>query len=178
MHGKSCADGSAIITEIACGPHNDDWQWRLTMIGADEQVAFPPHADMRRQFVPLDAPVEISFPDGRTQQLDRFAIAYFDDANAPEAFRAASPTRTVNLKLRNQAQGELLARPLRGTMVLLAPQGWRWFFLLLSGHADIYADHRSQAVSPNDMIWIDPIPGHPVRIEGDGELVLARLPSH
>jgi hypothetical protein len=26
-------------------------------------------------------------------------------------------------------------------------------------------------------MWIDPIPGHPVRIEGGGEIVLVRLPA-
>ncbi|WP_430388414.1 HutD family protein [Dyella sp. 20L07] len=178
LHGLPCADGSAVITEIACGPGDDDWQWRLTMIGMGHHVTFPAHGDMRRQFVPLDASVDIRFSDGRTQHLDRFAVANFDEANDPEACEPASPTRTFNLKLRNNAQGELIARPLNGAMVLLAPTGWRWFLLLLSGHADVYADHRSQAMSPDDMLWIDPIPGHPVRIEGGGELVLVRLPTH
>jgi len=27
------------------------------------------------------------------------------------------------------------------------------------------------------MLWIDPAPGHPIRIEGGGEIVLVRLPA-
>ncbi len=179
LHGMPCSDGTATITEIACGPGGDAWQWRLTMIGiGDHQVEFPTHADMRRQFVPLDAPVEVTFPDGRTQFLNRFDVGRFDSTNDPEACLGKQPTRTFNLKLRDNAQGELMARPLNGAMVLLAPIGWRWFVLMLSGHADVIADHRSQEMTANDMLWIDPIPGHPVRIEGGGELVLARVPAH
>lgn len=178
LRGRPCPEGGAVITEIASGPTSESWQWLLSMVEVSEQIRFPAHTDMRRQFVPLDGPVDIRFADGRTQQLARFSIAEFDENNAPETCSAATPTRTFNLKLRQEAQGELIARPLRGTMVLLAPQGWRWFLCLLSGHADVYTDHRSQALAPGDMIWIDPIAGHPVRLEGAGELVLVRLPSH
>jgi environmental stress-induced protein Ves len=176
LHGAPCSNGSAVITEIARSHEGDDWRWRMTMIGIGQNVEFPTHADIRRQFVPLDGPVDVTFPDGRTQHLERFAIAHFDHLNDPEACLSESPTRTFNLKLRDGAQGELIARPLNGAMVLLAPTGWRWFVLLLSGQANVTADHRSQTMSSNDMLWIDPIPGQPVRIEGGGELVLARLP--
>ncbi|RDJ00080.1 hypothetical protein DVT68_04450 [Dyella solisilvae] len=179
LHGHPCSDGSAVITDIACSPDEETWQWRLSMIETGGQkLEFPTHADIRRQFVPLDAPVDVVFPDGRTQHLNRFDIAYFDQHNAPDACVAASPTRTFNLKLREGTSGELIARPLNGAMVLLAPSGWRWFILLLSGQAQVMADHRTQTMEPNDMVWIDPIPGHPVRIEGHGELVMARLPAH
>lgn len=179
LQGHACANGTAVITDIACSPDNDGWQWRLMMIDIGQQkVAFPTHADMRRQFVPLDAPVELSFPDGRTQYLNRFDVAHFDHANDPKDCLSNTPTRTFNLKLRDGTPGELIARPLNGTMVLLAPAGWRWFVLLLSGQASVVADHRVQRMESNDMLWIDPIPGHPVRIEGQGELVMARLPAH
>lgn len=176
LNGLPCSDGSAVITEIACGPAGDDWQWRLTMIGIGQHgVEFPTHEDMRRQFVPLDAPVEVTFPDGRRQRMERFAMAHFDHLNDPQACLPDAPTRTFNLKLRNGAQGELIARPLNGAMVLLAPLGWRWFVLLLSGQAKVIADHRQQTLAPGEMLWIDPIPGQPVRIEGGGEIVLARI---
>ncbi|AIF47384.1 HutD family protein [Dyella japonica] len=175
--GAHCAKGTAFITTIACGPTDDDWQWQMTMIGMEQEVDFPAHTDLRRQFVPLDAPVDIAFPDGRVQHLTRFQMTEFDAGNQPRACLPTAPTRTFNLKLRGDAQGELIARPLNGAMVLLAPTGWRWFLLLLSGRAKVIADHRSQQLEANDMLWIDPIPGHPIRIEGGGEIVLARLPA-
>ncbi|KLD65993.1 HutD family protein [Dyella japonica] len=177
LHGAPCAKGTAVITPIACGPDDDAWQWQMTLIGMEQEVDFPAHADLRRHFVPLDAPVDIAFPDGRTQHVTRFQIAQFDQGNDPQACLPTAPTRTFNLKLRGEAQGELMARPLNGAMVLLAPNGWRWFLLLLSGRAKVIADHRTQSLEANDMMWIDPIPGHPVRIEGGGEIVLARLPA-
>ncbi|WP_109124808.1 HutD family protein [Dyella sp. C11] len=177
LQGAHCAKGTAFITPIACGPDDDAWQWQMTMIGMEQEVDFPAHADLRRQFVPLDAPVDIAFPDGRTQHVTRFQMTQFDGSNDPQACLPTAPTRTFNLKLRGDAQGELIARPLNGAMVLLAPAGWRWFVLLLSGRANVIADHRSQQLEANDMLWIDPIPSHPIRIEGGGEIVLARIPA-
>lgn len=177
LHGELWAQGPVFITPVASGPDEDDWKWQMTLVDVERDAEFPAHADLRRQFVPLDAPVDIVFPDGRTQHLDRFQLAQFDHANDPQACLPSAPTRTFNLKLRGDAQGELIARPLNGAMVLLAPDGWRWFVLLLSGRANVIADHRSQPLEANDMLWIDPIPGHPIRIEGGGEIVLARLPA-
>jgi environmental stress-induced protein Ves len=176
LQGTHCAQGTTFITPIACGPGDDDWQWQMTLIGMEQEVDFPAHADLRRQFVPLDAPVDIAFADGRRQQLNRLQITQFDAGNAPPSCQPTEPTRTFNLELRGDTQGELMARPLNGAMVLLAPQGWRWFVLLISGRARVIADHRSQPMEANDMLWIDPTPGHPIRIEGGGELVLVRLP--
>lgn len=177
LSGAMCAKGTAVITPIACGPDDNAWQWQMTLISMEQEVDFPAHADLRRHFVPLDAPVDIAFADGRTQHLTRFQIAQFDEDNDPLSCQPTGPTRTFNLKLRGDAQGELMARPLNGAMVLLAPGGWRWFLMLLSGRAKVIADHRSQELDANDMMWIDPIPGHPVRIEGGGEIVLVRLPA-
>jgi uncharacterized protein len=176
LPGAHCAEGPVYITTVASGPGGDRWQWQMTLVQVDQEAEFPAHADLRRQFVPLDAGVDIVFPDGHTQHLARFQIAQFDVANDPQACLPTAPTRTFNLKLRGDAQGELMARPLNGAMVLLAPSGWRWFVLMLSGQAKVIADHRSQQLGANDMLWIDPIPGHPIRIEGGGEIVLARLP--
>jgi environmental stress-induced protein Ves len=171
------ANGAGVTTEVACGPRQDDWQWRLSIADIESAASFSTFADTRRQFVPLDAPVELTFPGGRAQYLNRFELAVFNGDDAPHAELPEGATRAFNLMLRGNAQGELIARPLNGAMVLLAPKGWHWLVLLLSGHARVIADHLSQPLVPNDMLWIDPIPGHPVRIEGGGELVLARLPS-
>lgn len=177
LQGTHCAAGTAFITPIACGPRDEDWQWQMTLIRMEQEVDFPAHMDLRRQFVPLDAPVDIVFADGHVQHLNRLQMMQFDGRYEPQSCLPTEPTRTFNLKLRGDAQGELMARPLNGAMVLLAPQGWRWFILLLSGRAQVIADHRSHPMEADDMLWIDPVPGHPIRIEGGGELVLARLPA-
>jgi hypothetical protein len=177
LSGEPCSDGSAIISEIACGPGGEAWPWQLTLILMGQEVDFPAHTDLRRQFVALDAAADIIFPGGRLQHLSRLQVARFDHDNDPDTCVPESPTRTLNLKLRGDTKGELIARPLNGAMVLLAPIGWHWLLMLMTGHAKIIADHVSQEMAPNEMMWIDPIPGHPVRIEGGGEIVLARLPA-
>jgi len=178
LRPRPCPVDGIVITDVAQGPDDDAWRWRLSLVGIEgEDLAFPTHDDVRRQFVPLDASVEIRFPDGHTQLLNRFDVAHFDREHDPATCQPTSPTRTFNLKLREDAQGELIARPLNGAMVLLAPAGWRWFVLLLSGQAKVIADHLLHPLEADDMLWIDPIPGHPVRIEGGGEILLARLPT-
>jgi uncharacterized protein len=178
LQGSPWAEGPVYIRTVASSsPDDDAWQWQMTLVDVDQEAEFPTHADLRRQFVPLDAPVDVTLRDGSTQHLDRLQIAHFDAKQDPQTCLPSAPTRTFNLKLRSNAQGELMARPLNGAMVLLAPHGWRWFVMLLSGRANVIADHRSQSMDANDMLWIDPIPGHPVRIEGGGEVVLVRLPA-
>ncbi|MBM7120689.1 HutD family protein [Dyella kyungheensis] len=177
LHGSPWAEGPVYITTVASGPDEENWQWQMTLVDVDQEAVFPSHTDLRRHFVPLDAPVELAFADGHTQHLARLQVAQFDLSHDPQTCLPSAPTRTFNLKLRGDVQGELIVRPLNGAMVLLAPSGWRWFLLLLSGRAKVIADHRSQPLEANDMLWIDPIPSHPVRIEGGGELVLVRLPT-
>jgi len=177
LHGSPWAEGPVYIRTVASSTDGDAWQWQMTLVDVDQEAEFPTHVDLRRQFVPLDAAVEITLRDGGSQHLDRFQIAHFDAGHDPRLCQPSAPTRTFNLKLRGDVQGELIVRPLNGAMVLLAPSGWRWFVLLLSGRAKVIADHRSQPLESNDMLWIDPIPNHPVRIEGGGELVLVRLPA-
>ena len=177
LQARPSADGGVTITELASGPSAEAWQWQLTLVNVEREAEFPAHADLRRQFVPLDAPVGLRYADGRSLHLNRFDIARFDASDAPETCHPESPTRAFSLKLRHDVQGELIARPLNGAMVLLAPAGWRWFVLLLSGRAKVTAERSQDELSQEDMLWIDPIPGHPVRIEGGGEIVLVRLPA-
>ena len=92
LRGAPCAKGTAVITTIARGPDDDAWQWQMTLIGMEQEVDFPAHADLRRHFVPLDAPVDIAFADGRTQHLTRFQIAQFDQHNEPQACLPTAPT--------------------------------------------------------------------------------------
>ena len=153
------------------GPDESDWQWRLSIAEIAQDGAFSAYPATRRQFVPLDAPVTLQFAQ-RELVLLRLAVAQFDGDDAPHAQLPEGPTRAFNLMLRGDAQGELMARPLNGSMWL--PPG-RWFVHMLSGHADIRAGNEQLDVAMGANLWIDAPIGQRTLIQGGGELILVQL---
>ncbi|PWK92114.1 HutD/Ves family protein [Fulvimonas soli] len=168
-------NGAGSTVELACGPAPADWRWRLSIARIERDAPFSVLPGVRRQLAPLDAPLALRFPDGREQVLLRLAVARFDGADAPQARLPEGPTRAFNLMLRGTAQGELIARPLNGAMLLPAEPGRRWFAHLLAGRAAVEAGAERAALAPGDSLWIEAPPGGRVRLEGGGELVLAKL---
>ena len=77
--------------------------------------------------------------------------------------------------LRGEAQGELIARPLNGSMWLPSREGWCWFVHLLGGRAEVEVGNERIEIDALTNLWIDARPGERVRIEGGGELVLVHL---
>jgi len=107
--------------------------------------------------------------------LLRLSVAHFDGADAPYALLPEGATRAFNLMLRGTMEGELIARPLNGSMWLPLRAGWQWFAHLLGGRADIQAGDEHMTIDAGSNLWIDAQPGDRVRIEGGGELVLVQL---
>ncbi|WP_233841313.1 HutD family protein [Dyella sp. 2HG41-7] len=171
---QAWANGAGTTTVIASGP-DTDWAWRLSIADIAQACDFSAYPDTQRQFVALDAPVQLHFENGRELSLLRLQIERFNGADAPRVTLPDGPTRAFNLMLRGDAQGELIARPLNGSMWLPARASWRWFVHVLSGRAEVKTDHESIEVSSGANLWIDAQPGERVRIEGGGELILVQL---
>ncbi|GLQ87983.1 HutD/Ves family protein [Dyella flagellata] len=171
---QAWANGAGITTEIACGP-DDAWQWRLSMAEITQACEFSSFPATRRQFVALDAPLQLRFSPARELSLLRLQIIAFDGAEAPYVALPEGATRAFNLMLRDEAQGELIARPLNGDMWLPARASWRWFVHVLSGHAAMQVNDEHAEFAAGANVWIDAQPGERVRIEGGGELVLVHL---
>ncbi|MFK2872861.1 HutD/Ves family protein [Dyella lipolytica] len=175
LRTQAWANGAGTTTVIANGPDDTHWQWRLSIADIAQACTFSPYPDTRRQFVALDAPLQLHFDDGRDVLLLRLSVTHFDGADAPHASLPEGPTRAFNLMLRGATEGALIARPLNGSMWLPLRAQWRWFVHLLSGRADVHADDERIAMDAGSSLWIDAQPGERVRIEGGGELVLIQL---
>ena len=174
LHTQAWANGAGATTVIASGP-DEVWQWRLSIADITQACEFSSFPETRRQFVALDAPVQLRFGDQRELSLLRLQVTHFDGADAPHATLPEGATRAFNLMLRGAAQGELIARPLNGSMWLPARESWGWFVHVLSGRADVHVDDEHVELAVGANVWIDAQPGERVRVEGGGELVLVHL---
>ncbi|GLQ94650.1 HutD/Ves family protein [Dyella acidisoli] len=174
LHAQAWANGAGTTTVIASGP-DEPWQWRLSIADITQACEFSAFPETRRHFVALDAPVQLRFGDQRELSLLRLQVTHFDGADAPHATLPKGATRAFNVMLRGEAQGELIARPLNGSMWLPSREGWRWFLHMLSGRAEMEAGNERLEIDTGANLWIDTRPGERVRIEGGGELVLVHL---
>ena len=172
---QAWANGAGSTTVLASGPDETNWQWRLSIADITQDCAFSAYPDTRRQFVALDAPLRLRFDDQREIALLRLSVTHFNGADAPHAMLTEGATRAFNLMLRGTAQGELIARPLNGSMWLPLRESWQWFVHLLSGRADVHVGDEHIAMEPSSSLWIDAKPSDRVRIEGGGELILVQL---
>ena len=171
-HAEPWANGAGSTTVLASGPDPQAWRWRLSIARIDSDADFSALPGVQRQFATLDAAIALRFTDGERQAL-RLAVLRFDGADAPHARLTDGPTRAFNLMLRDGAEGELIARPLNGAMVLPPSTGAHWFFHLLSGQAQLRCDGESLRVMQDESVWIEA--NGMLRIEGGGEVVLARI---
>ena len=170
---EAWANGAGTTTVLDSGPGDGDWRWRLSIARIDHDAGFSALPGVRRQFVPLDAPLTLVFPDGREKHLLRLESLWFDGEDAPHARLGDGPTRAFNLMLRAGADGEVIARPLNGSMVLPLAAGNRWFFYLLAGHAQLRVGDESMHAEPDASVWIEGT--GTLRIEGGGEIALVRI---
>lgn len=173
QRAEAWANGAGTTTVLDSGPGDGTWRWRLSIARIECDTAFSALPGVRRQFVPLDLPLALVFSDGREKHLLRLEGLWFDGADAPHARLGDGPTRAFNLMLRPGAEGEAIARPLNGSMVLPLATGSRWFFHLLTGHAQLRVGDESIEAEPDASIWIESI--GTLRIEGGGEIVLVRI---
>lgn len=169
------ANGGGATTVLSSGPDPQHWQWRFSLAQLDQDSTFSTLADTRRQFVPLDAPVSLHFPDHTVTPLLRLQRARFDGIDAPHAVLAEGPTRAFNVMLRGDAQAELIARPLNGAMVMGGASAAHWFVHLVAGHALLSINDERVELGQGESAWVAPGAGQRWRIEGGGELVLVRL---
>lgn len=179
-HTPPSDPGGSHATVIASGPDEIDWHWHLSITHIERDGDFLALADTRRQLVTLDASIQLRIDDGHEQPLLRLRVMHLDTADTLQISLPDGPTRVFELLLRGSTQGELIARPLNGVMWLPLRPGHRWFVHLLSGQANLQAQHEqgvseSFAMSPGQSLWINAQPSQRVHIEGGGELLLVQL---
>lgn len=171
-------NGGGFTEVILRQPDNADWSLRVSIARVECDGPFSEFENTQRVLVPLDAPMTLRFADGRELQGARFEVLRFDGAPAPFGALPEGPTRDFNLMLRHDAHGEMLARTLVDSMVLLREPGVRWLIYVNRGRASVGVGDELLALETDDAAWIDfaadPSPTRAV-IEGAGEIVLAKL---
>ncbi|HJU08758.1 MAG TPA: HutD family protein, partial [Rhodanobacteraceae bacterium] len=83
------------------------------------------------------------------------------------------PTRDFNLMLRGDARGELFARTLVDSLVLLPEPGVRWLVYVNRGRAQIACGGNSLTMEADDAALLTAT--ERAVTEGGGELVLVKL---
>ena len=166
------ANGLGQTAVILREPDASDWRVRISIAQVERDGPFSELPDTRRLLVPLDAPMELRFPDGHTQNANRFGVLRFAGTPAPEGILPQGATRDFNLMLRHDARGELFARTLVDSMVLPPGADARWLVYLHRGSATISVADTGLELAPDDAALVA---GERAVIEGGGELVLAKL---
>jgi uncharacterized protein len=168
-------DNESTTNILAAGPDENDWQWQLSIVEITRDSVFPLSPDTGCQFVALDAPIQLQQGDQQEISLLRMSVRHANGADALRVRLPEGPTRLFNLLLRGEVEGELIARPLNGSMWLPVRERQRWFVHLLSGRAYAQAADEQFELDPGVSVWIDACFGERVRVEGGGELLLVQL---
>jgi hypothetical protein len=158
-------------------PDDADWRVRISIASVDRDGPFSALPHTQRLLAPLDAPMELRFPDGRVQRAKRFEVLRFDGDPAPFGVLPEGPTRDFNLMLRQGARGDLFARTLVDSLVLLPEAGVRWLVYVNRGRARLACREISLMLDVDDAALIQ-FPDEDAQravIEGGGEIVLAKL---
>ena len=170
-------NGAGITTVILREPDDADWRIRVSIAKVEQEGPFSELRDTRRTLVPLDAPMTLRFPDGNERGAARFEVLQFDGSPAPVGLLPEGATRDLNLMLRGDTRGEVLARTLVDALLLPTGPGIRWLVYLDSGRATLrIGDGNGVALNPHDAALVIP-DGTTERalIEGAGEIVLVKL---
>ena len=171
------ANGLGQTALVLREPDDGTWTVRISIAQVQSEGPFSELADTQRLLVPLDAAMELRFPDGRTQRADRFGVLRFPGSPAPFGALPEGATRDFNLMLRGDARGELFARTLVDSMVLPAGGGARWLVYLHRGGASVSVGGVTLQLAADDaaLVRFPAGAGERAVIEGGGELVLAKL---
>ncbi len=172
---QAWANGNGRTTELAAGPDRDRWQWRISLARIDADGPFSVLPGVRRLLAPLDGGLELHFDDGERLCAGRLQVMRFDGGRALTCHSPDGPGRDFNLMLRDGVDGDLVVRPLLGSMVWLPRADTRWFAYLLSGHAEVGVGDEKLLLEAGRAAWIRPGSGMRVLVEGGGEIALVRL---
>lgn len=171
---QSWANGKGRTTQLAAGPDPERWNWRISMAHVDSDGAFSVLPGVWRQLAPLDGALELRFADGERMVGTRLKVLAFDGGREITCHLLDSPGRDLNLMLRNGLQGELLTRPLVGSMLLPMRSG-RWFILQLSGQATLKAADETLSLAAGSALWVHPQANVRTHIDGSGEIALVHI---
>jgi environmental stress-induced protein Ves len=163
------SNGGGSTTEVATDAK--PWNWRLSVADIGVEGPFSNFQGVRREFTVLDALVMLAFEE-REVEVRRLEVVRFDGGTPPYCRLPEKTTRAVNLMLRGDTEGMLVARPLAGSMML--PGGFGWIVLCITGHATVQQGTDIFSLEAGMFMQLASEGGRAL-LEGAGEVVLARL---
>ncbi|HJU27128.1 MAG TPA: HutD family protein [Rhodanobacteraceae bacterium] len=171
------ANGAGSTSLLWREPDDANWKVRISIARVEHDGPFSELPGARRLLVPLDAAMELHLQDGGIRRALRFGVLRFEGSPAPVGVLPEGPTRDFSLMLRGGARGELFARTLVDSQVLLPEAGARWLVYVNRGHARMDCAGAVLELPADDAALLE-FPAHDaprVVLEGAGELVLAKL---
>jgi environmental stress-induced protein Ves len=178
LRQEAWANGNGTTTTILAGPDPQAWLWRLSIARIERDGSFSANPSTRRLLAPLDAAIRVTEGDGRQRDVLRHQTLAFAGAPPLDCHLPDGPTRAFNLMLREGFEGELLARPIVGSMMLPAYGGATWFVLAVTGRMRVTRADEARQLDAGDYLGLPPAKdGERTLLEGHGEVVLVRLSS-
>jgi len=154
-----------------------DWRASIAEIDSDCDFSAFPGYDRHLMLLHGDG-IELTAPGFDTATLrERGRVTRFAGEVAPHCRVIGGPSRDFNLMTRTHAcAGQLMLRPLTGSMVLFAERDVSWLLHALSGQARCTHADADVLVEQGAALHIQFDPGDGrLLIRGGGELVLARI---
>lgn len=168
-------NGKGRTCELAAGPDREHWRWRVSVAHLEHDGAFSVLPGVRRQLAPLDGAIDLHVDDHGPLTAQRLQVLHFDGARPSSCRLPDGPGRALNLMLRDNAEGELILRPLLDSMVLLPSRGHVWFIIVVAGSCRLTANREQLDLATGDAAWIRLPAKTRTLIEGGGELALVRV---
>jgi uncharacterized protein len=169
--------GGSTREVFRCGDP-DAFRWRLSIARVERAGPFSAFPHHQRQIALLDGgPLELAWPDGATLAVaPRLKAHRLQDGEPPVATLGEAPALVANLIHAPEVDGELIPRPLVGSMVFFDQRGTDWLILMLSGEAEFRIGGRHQWLGSGHALHLagDGSEGRGV-LDGGGEVVLARV---
>ena len=159
-----------------------DWDWRVSIAEVDQGGPFSVFDGCKRELVLLTGEgMRLNFDDGETVELlPPHGRHRFAGERGLSAELLAGPTQDFNLIWRrDRLNAELLHRPLVGPMLFFAVPSVSWLIHLISGQAYFKDQAQVPPLQAGDSALLQPLDGgvHRLILDGDGEVLLARMES-
>ncbi|MGD9584870.1 MAG: HutD family protein [Lysobacterales bacterium] len=174
-------NGLGLTWEIARDPPGDSsapFRWRLSRARITATSPFSAFPGVRRVLaLAAGGALELRIDREPPRMLERPGdwIAFAGDA-AVEAVPLDGPVEDLNLMLADPAlSGEMLYRPLLGSMVLLREPGTVSALHLLDGSAHVQGNDAPQLAAADTLLVDGNRPGPTVRLVGSGAALFVRI---
>jgi len=174
------ANGKGETLLLARAPDSAAWDWRLSSVELDHDSDYSDFSGFARtQLLVRGNGLKLKHAEVELDLKHVGAKISFPGHQRFHAGLIDGPVRVINGFARNGVVDiELMLRPLSGRMLLTPRPNSEWFGLLLCGGLQVIEGQESFEIEPGDGFRITDVPAPWAKLEGHGDLVLARIQTH